>query len=322
MRSPRTLTALLPLLVVGCAPPASRLGAYLVDADPAMGLFLKDPDDGFAIAHLAHALPGELAGVSLGFGNTDDLAHQERVTRELLGYFPEVDAAVNRGASGPGDPSDTDAVRAIIRALEAAPRTIVALGRLTNVAEALTRRPDLEAQVTSLVIVGGRREELVPAFGPSGIVFPDSNIEGDGAALEALLATSVPIVLAPTELAAQLQLSSSDLDGFAARSSVGAWLATAARDWLALFESLLSQPGFYPFDLMATIQIDPELRDLVGCEDILSRVELGPDLSFQKRAGLLPRLLVSTSYTEGRPVRYCASLDPAAKPRILARMLP
>jgi inosine-uridine nucleoside N-ribohydrolase len=69
-----------------------------------------------------------------------------------------------RGALGeprpniPPDTSRPDAVSEIIRRVSAAPNqiTIIALGPMTNIANALTRRPDLAAKIKRLVFMGGQ----------------------------------------------------------------------------------------------------------------------------------------------------------------------
>ena len=116
-------------------------------------------------------MPSELAGISLVFGNTDDLAYQESVTRALLKFFPSVGTVpVSAGATEKSDARETAAVRSLTAALDVAPRTVLALGRLSNLAQVLKRRPDLESRVQELIVVGGRRVDDLPKFGPRAIL--------------------------------------------------------------------------------------------------------------------------------------------------------
>ena len=288
--------------------PTRVAGPVWIDADPAIGLVAKDPDDGWAIAHALVEFPGSVRGISLGFGNTDNLLHQEQVSHELReAWAPSrFDLPIAPGAATLGAAADTPAARALIAALTREPLTILALGRLSNVAAVLALRPDLAPRIRELVILGGRRLEFVPRFGPDEIQFPDSNVEGDAPAVEAVLAAAIPITLIPTELTALDRVRGSDLDALANASDRGAALAEASRSWLAINESLLEIEGFHPFDLFVTVYASDAGPELVGCQDLLAQVSYGPDESFQARAGDFLRLQVSETFTTGRPVRYCS----------------
>lgn len=82
----------------------------------------------------------------------------------------------------------TPASEALIVALETGPLTILALGPLTNIAQALTARPDLVANIARLIAVMGRRQGHLfhPAEGEGhgilfghGPVFRDFNFDQD-----------------------------------------------------------------------------------------------------------------------------------------------
>ncbi|MFO0663868.1 MAG: nucleoside hydrolase [Polyangiaceae bacterium] len=298
-------------------------GAVWIDADPAIGLPFKDVDDGYALVHALYRYPNSIRGISLGHGNTNDLDYQEEVTRALIAnYSANTGFPVTRGAEKPGHFDDSAAARAIRQALAEEELTFLALGRLTTIAQVLAHDSSLAKKAKELVILGGNRAEGRPTFGPQAIVFPDSNLEGDFDAVEALMATSVPIALIATELTAQVTLTASDLDALAARGNAGAYLAKASRPWLELSTVFVQEPGFHPFDLMVTAYADDALRPYFRCEAMLAQVVRGPDPSFKRRPGELRALVVSPTFTNGRPVRYCSGLRDDAKRHMLARLVP
>lgn len=298
-------------------------GAVWIDADPAIGLPFKDVDDGYALVHALYTYPNAIRGISLGHGNTNDLDYQEDVTRSLVGSYSTNQAfPIARGAEKPGHLDDSAGARALRGALAREELTLLALGRLTTIAQAIAREPALAKRTKELVILGGNRAEARPTFGPQAIVFPDSNLEGDFDAVEALLSTSVPITLISTELTAQLTVTSDDLDAIGRRGKAGAYLAEASRPWLELSTVFLQESGFHPFDLMVTAYADDALRPLFRCASSYARVVKGPDPSFKRRPGNLRAFVVSPTFTSGRRVQYCSGLRDQAKARVLARAVP
>jgi purine nucleosidase len=178
-----------------------------------------------------------------------------------------------RGWSGPiigvaqrGVPPSREALRA---ALADGPLTILALGPLTNVADALEGRPDLHHNVTRLVAVMGHQPGHL--FHPSeasgrgmlmghGPIFRDLNFDKDEAAARSILQMHLPLTLIPYDASIHAGITADDLEALGRQGPVFSWAADTAKGWLEFWRRDIGQPGFYPFDLVAAAYaIEPRL---------------------------------------------------------------
>lgn len=186
-------------------------------------IFDTDPgiDDAMALLFLHAAPEVELVGITTTFGN----GTIETTTRNAL-YLAErfgIDAPVARGAAAPlvgtaGEPptfvhggnglgdialpqtvartaDSRPAYRMIIDLVRASPGeiTVVAVGRMTNLALALREDPEIAGLVKQVVIMGG-------AFGIGGVlgnVTPaaEANIWGDPLAADEVTGAAWPLVM-------------------------------------------------------------------------------------------------------------------------------
>jgi inosine-uridine nucleoside N-ribohydrolase len=306
-----------------------------IDTDASCGHSRRsDSDDCFALLLLARHRDVEIAGVSTVFGN-ESLAVTDRTTRQLA-FALGLAGAVYRGSAGParaiGAAQAEPAHAALRRALEDGPLTLVALGPLTNIAAALEDRPDLQANVSRLVAVMGRRPGHL--FHPSegggggilfghGPVFRDLNFEKDRAAASAVLAMGMPTTLMPYEAARDLSLTAADLSVLKASGEGASLIATRAEPWLEFWKTDIGRTGFYPFDLIAAAYaVKPDLFDCAEARAWVGTDDRLWNLWFHDP----PALLVEPPETApGRPaapapVIYCATTQPRAH-RILVAML-
>jgi len=224
-------------------PPFSR--RVWIDTDAACGHGPRtDPDDCFAIALLLRAPELEVVGISTVAGNAPHA----------------VVAATARQLAGPGVTVHAG-WQALQSALEQGPLTVLALGPLTNIAAALSERPELAARVSRLVAVMGRRPghifhpaEGAPAgsFLGHGPVFRDFNFALDPAAVTRVLAMSLPLTLVPYDAARGFEITAADLDRLEAWIP---WIVERARGWLEYWRTAIGRQGFYPFDLLAAAYI-------------------------------------------------------------------
>lgn len=250
-----------------------------IDTDAACGQGHRtDPDDCFAILLLAQQSTIEVVGISTVFGNAS-LHKTDRTTRDLINLLGKAEPQVipvYRGASEPLKQEESistvppqEAHEALRKALEEKPLVIVALGPLTNVALALKNRPDLQANVTRLVAVMGRREGHVfhPVEGGTahsflghGPVFRDFNFTEDEEAATLVVSMGLPMTLVPYEAARSVTVSSTTLAHLADRGGAAEWVAQQARPWLTYWHEDIGLDGFYPFDLIAAAYVvDPSL---------------------------------------------------------------
>lgn len=289
-----------------------------IDTDPAMGLpGLHDPDDGWALLHALQNFPERLVGISLGYGNTEDFDHQERLVRRFLVEFttfragPAHTIPVVRGATGANDLGvQNEATDLLIAALEQNPMTILALGRLTTVATVLLLRPDLADRILAVYVNGGRRgpeperpalDRYVPTIGPDAVRLPDTNFDDDFDAVEILLSSEIPVVVVPVEFNQHHPITRELLEGLMSSGSMGArYAAMQSRTWLGLFEGI-GAAGFWPFDVGVTLAYShPELCQI---ETLGARIETGPNDTFRGGSEDKQYFVVSSTF-QTRAVQY------------------
>ncbi len=250
-----------------------------IDTDAACGQDRRtDPDDCFAILLLSQQATVDIVGLSTVFGNAP-LRETDPTTRDLIRLLEKTRAhaiPVYRGASIPLKAEESistvpqqEAPEALRKALEEESLVIVALGPLTNVALALKNRPDLQANVTRLIAVMGRREGHVfhPVEGGTahsflghGPVFRDFNFAEDEEAAALVVNMGLPMTLVPYEAARNVTVDPTILAHLAGREGAAEWVAQQARPWLTYWREEIGRNGFYPFDLIAAAYVvEPSL---------------------------------------------------------------
>ena len=256
--------------------PGSAIGSAPVrvwlDTDAACGHGARtDPDDCLAVILLASSPGVRLAGLSTVFGNAP-LAVTDSTTRALAAVLDSAGVElpqVSRGAAGPlREARGTQASSALAAALGDGPLAIVALGPLTNVAEALSARPDLVPRVQRLVAVMGRRRGhlfhpveggTAHSFLGHGPVFRDFNFAQDPDAVARVLGLGVPVTLVPYEAAREILITPETLDRMTRGGAPARWVAARSREWLGYWRDEIGTSGFYPFDLLAAAYtLDPQ----------------------------------------------------------------
>ena len=262
-----------PLVLISGGPKIAPPGRIWIDTDAACGNTDRtDPDDCLAILWLVSQDAG-IAGLSTSFGNATGDVVADRIAALMaqitLGgmsaplVFRGYDA---RPASGAPQPPGVAALQA---ALNAGPLTILALGPLTNVAAALSGRPDLQRNVTRIVAVMGHRPGHLfhPTEGKGtgalfghGPIFRDLNVSVDPQATRAVLTMHLPMALIPYDAARATLITGGDLESLARQSQPHRWVVETARPWLAFWNEDVGLPGFYPFDWIAAAYLtDPSL---------------------------------------------------------------
>jgi purine nucleosidase len=322
-----------PLSLESGGPKVTMSRRIWVDTDAACGTGRRnDSDDCLALLMLAGAPEVKIAGVSSVSGNaaagvTEETARQlvARMAKERSGALH-----VYRGGGRHREEPDS-AVAGLQRALASGPLTIVALGPLTNIAEALEGRPDLQKNVTRLVAVMGRRRGHV--FHPSegngrgvpfghGPIFTDFNVNQHPEAARRVFAMQLPTTLIPYEAARSIEIRPRDLDRLEASGGAAAWVARRSRGWLEYWRDVIGTSGFYPFDLVAAAYVVEPRR--FACAELDTWVT--PARSF------LWRWYSPLSVEVGTPVErpeqaltqstsiYCPKVDPDVH-RIMLRRL-
>jgi inosine-uridine nucleoside N-ribohydrolase len=181
------------------------------------------------------------------------MRHQMKTSKKILKLMGRTDLAVYTGAASATELGNrTPASGALIKALEQGPLTIVAIGRLTNIATVLLLRPDLIDNIQEIIVNAGRRLEYAPLFGRRKINFPDTNVDGDPIAFKVLEELRAPLTMIPTEsMKTSLWLKGQIRQMRRSKDPMLRWLGRKSRLWRWVWKIFLGGPGFIPWDLFA-----------------------------------------------------------------------
>ncbi|WP_414901485.1 nucleoside hydrolase [Rhizobium cremeum] len=251
-------------------------------------IFDTDPgvDDAMALLFLHHHQEIDLLGVTTVFGN----ATIETTTRNALFLKREwkIDAPVARGAGETfiphrvsheppkyihgddglgniGVPESIDlpvdprpAHRFIVDTIRANPGevTLVAVGRMTNLANALKEDPEIVSLVKEVVVMGG-------AFDINGNVTPaaEANIHGDPEAADMVFTASWPVVIVGLDVTTKTVMTRQQLADIrdAAGSSRARLLFDLSQFYIKFYESRVPD-GMVVHDSCACVYVvAPEL---------------------------------------------------------------
>ena len=280
-----------------------------VDTDASCGVSpWKDVDDCFALVTLLRSAKVEIVGISAVFGNTTQ-PQALNLTRELISRFSYYLIPLYAGANTP-NAATSDATDAIIDALTIQPLTIIALGPLTNVANAIKAHPDAAKNIDEIIAVAGTRKPSpyfrLKTFVPWAV--PDFNFIQDPSSFQYILSKRVPLKLAPFELAEEVMFKRKHLTILEKSDRDLAWLAKRSRPWLRRWQYLLLQPGFPLFDSMAVISLLYPTH--VNCHFVSIEIVYLPNCKHIKacRRKKTPVLLATDlNSNQTSHIKYCAS---------------
>lgn len=308
------------LLLLGLTAGAQPPTPVWIDTDPSVAPGGHEVDDGIALLQAFASPELDVRGVSIVFGNAD-LTTAARIGKEIVGKFGPKSLSVFVGAAGAVDlGKETEASRALEHELQRGRLTILALGPVTNVATVLRNHPDLAARVDQVIAVAGRRPgQRFTSGRTQKVPFRDLNFELDPEAFRVLLASNVPITLAPWELSSQVWITSADLHRAAAKNPGMAWILRSADDWAELWSREFGTNGFNPFDALA-VGFLLDRGDLV-CDSFSGRIETGPDdTSAAQPPHTKPYLLMGPAANGKRSVNYCFGAKSRFKQDLINRL--
>lgn len=282
-----------------------------IDTDPSIGAPYREVDDAFALVLAFHSPELQIRGLSTTYGNAR-LKRTTTVARELVRQFGGVaglsDGDVHPGAASRRDDSNTAARDALAAALRKERLTYLALGPLTNLAAFLKQHPELATRIERVVLVGGRSPGTVFAFGPrGGLQIHDANVVKDPAAVRTVLASKVPIALAPVEASSRLVLTTENQRELRDSSAAAQFLYRKSRVWLWFWTAVVQHGGGPLFDGLAVVAV--ARPQLVAAEQRRAWVRPTGELVAQKQAG-----------REARPVQFYASLRAGWSRFVVARL--
>jgi len=280
------LKALAGTLMLLLALPATRAAAreqgeprprrVILDADPGI-------DDAMAIVFALRSPALEVLGITTVFGNADIEVGTANALRlvELVGR----NVPVARGAAHPliqpkapppafvhgadglgniaapppaGKPIDASAAAFIVTTARLHPGevTLVAVGRLTNLALALALEPRLPALVKEVVLMGGSawaRGNVTPVA--------EANIWGDPHAADIVFGAPWKVTMVGLDVTTRVRLTDDRLQRMAAKDPrVGDFMYRISRFYKQFHDSTGVSGGFYVHDPSAVaFAIDPSL---------------------------------------------------------------
>jgi purine nucleosidase len=218
--TPALLAARTPRLPSGQAPSAAAQAApekVIIDTD--IG---DDIDDAFAVALAVKSPELQILGIETTFGDTETRA---RILDRFLGEIGRSDIPVLAGKKTPPKTSMTqarygdgghfakashgDAVDFLLAEIEKYPAevTLIGIGPLFNIGEAIDRDPATFRKLKRVVIMGGSIRRGYGDFGYNEPVppQPEWNILNDVASAQKLFASGVPLYVMPLD-STQLKL--------------------------------------------------------------------------------------------------------------------
>jgi inosine-uridine nucleoside N-ribohydrolase len=190
----------------------------------------SDIDDAFAVALSLHSPELDLRAVTTVSGDTQARA---RLAAKMLAVAgrPEIpvaagvpggkaETAQTRWADGFASPAlvSTSAVDLMKSEIDRAhgQLVLIAIGPLTNVAALFERYPGEKRKIRRLVLMGGSiARGYYPGSGPT----PEYNIAADAPASQVVFSSGAPILMAPLDVTARLQLDKAHLQTIFARDT-------------------------------------------------------------------------------------------------------
>ena len=226
-----------------------------------------DVDDAFALALILQSPALDLLAVTTVAGDTQARA---RLAAKMLREAGRSNVPVAAGEPGPPQPIDQTrwadgfvgpplvkekAVDLMRREINRRPGeiTLVAIGELTNVAALLKSDPATGKKIKRIALMGGAVNH---GYGQDPQPIAEWNIKSNPAAAQVVFASGVPILMAPLDVTAMLQLDAT------ARHRIFTRL-TPLTNALTLLYHLWNQEAPTLFDPMAVaLVIDPSLCEL------------------------------------------------------------
>jgi len=291
-----------------------------VDTDASCSrAFAVDVDDCWALALLLSDPRFRIAGISTVFGNRDKVSKPEELRRILknigLGETVEKNVPVFQGAERPlaeRGSNDNQAINALNAELEKGPIIVLALGPLTNIGAAISRRPDLSHRIIKVIAVAGHRrgERFFP--GKSRLFHVhDMNFRKDVSAFEVVLNANVPVTLVPYAAGKQVIIGERELSQMERGNRQSKKLASLSRPWLSFWQRYFRSNGFFPFDLVAAAHLTNP--DEIKCRQTMAQI-------FRRHGLFVQRDTLEVDHKHGYRITYCDKVDPQLPAKLFRKI--
>ncbi|MFN2289384.1 MAG: nucleoside hydrolase [Chromatocurvus sp.] len=291
-------------------------------------------DDAMALLFLHYSPDVELLAITSVVGNAsiDDTTRNALYMKQRFG----IAAPVHRGAAQPSGPAlgegypdfvhgrnglgdieltapslredALSAAEAIVALAQAHPGelSIVAVGRLTNIAAALTLCPALPELVREVVVMGG----VFGFAGQRGNVSPvaEANIAGDPAAADAVFTSGIPVTVVGLDVTEKTRMDEAFIDSLRRRAGdAGDFIHRISRFYFDFYQRTGGSRDCPIHDSSAVACL---LRPSLYCMQTLNvRVAIGGVAIGQTIGGEPGVDYVSDAWRRTAPIRVCSDVD-------------
>ena len=288
---------------------------------------LCNVDDAFGVLHLFNAASVKVEGISTVFGNSD-VETALAQTRALDNQFGPIGLPVVRGAAGAMDIHqlvETDATKAMARALEANRLTLVAMGPATNIASFVLLHPELVPRIDQIILAAGRSSDTCHFIAGyrQDTPFSDLNFDLDPDAVQILMESDIPLVLMPFETAHKVWVTQKELDLLGRSPGMGTFLEEYSRPWYDHWVESYGAKGFNLFDALAAgFAANP---NLFKTSRLPAQIKICPDDTLTGRFGKPESyksfLLASEQCVSPKKVLFCHDVAPGFARDLVCRIV-
>lgn len=253
----------------------------IIDTDPAMGTLQTDPEDGMAILYALNSPEVTLDGITLVHGNVP-ISQSWPNTKHLLSLAGRSDVPLHAGAAvprsgarlrqrawleqragmdrlAPSAPTpDSTAVEFLVDAVcgSSGQVTVVAIGPLTNIADAIESDPRFARDLAGLVVMGG-------AAAVPGNVTPaaEFNIWMDPESADVVFRSGASITMVGLDVCHRTRFPQAQVDALSGKATpLAEFVAAASTSWNGMRELLFDSEGMHLYDTLAVAAaVEPDL---------------------------------------------------------------
>ncbi len=271
----------------------------IIDTDPAMGTVGGDPEDSFAIMLGLVSPEVSLEGITVVQGNVP-VDHGFANATHLLNLMGRSDVPLLAGCTEPlNAPGRSDqlawlagrasldslvpeiepagdaqhAVEFIVDTVLANPGeiTIVGIGPLTNLGEAIRREPSVAELVDRFVLMAGNA-----AVAGNITPFAEFNVWQDPEAAAIVFESGARITVAGLDVCEQTHLSAKTIDSMRGATELGTFVADSVAVFMQIRSDIFGADNLHLYDsLSVAAAID---ASIIETEDTLVRVDTESDL--------------------------------------------
>ena len=273
----------------------------IFDCDNALGIPLKEVDDGLTLLYLLGTPGTELLGITTTFGNgrIDQVFPQ---TQKLAQHL-ELDIPVLRGEGRDTIGELTAASDFLVEQVNRHPReiTLLATGPLGNLSTAEKQDHEFFHKIKRIVVMGGY-------LGPVQLGYRDLaelNFSAHPEATLRVLSAPCPVTVFPAQICLQAPYRLRDIrqSDFWPR-----WMKRALIQWLVTFGLYTGDMVFYLWDLLPAVYLSqPELFEVQPFRLASTLAEMNQGLLVETQDSTAPLVMLANNIRD--PLAFFAELN-------------